>query len=833
MKRMRVPRAFYSLRVRLTGLLLAGVLLAGIGFELLLVGLTHHWLFQEMDFRTRSLAAQIADRSETSLLVGDRVELNREIHRAAGESDVAGVALCSPDGNVLVSSGSELLAPDVQMPLDLSELPAAGRLRRHRLHGETFLEAVVPIRRSRHHASALTEQATQLFGLPEAQPPESSAPLGWVRLTISTARAEEAVRTAAQLGLVILLLVLLALTLAVAAVARVIVKPLREASGLAREIAAGQLDRRLPVRSDDELGGLARSMNTMAEALDEAEATAQREADALRSATAAVVAIARGARTAHDPASVFGVVAAEVQRVTGCHGVALAIPVNAGVLPRFAHFEPAAPWGGLAEGATVDPAWLERLGEPPAQSACFVPSEEPGAQAAALAADGFRTALVVPLQLPGGPPAILLLASRDVGGFTVSEADLVTALAGHLSAALHASQLNAKLEQTFEELQRTHEYLVQSEMLRVAGEMATGVAHEFNNVLGAILGRAQLLLRRANAGKLSAGELVVSLEVIERAARDGKETGRRLRQFGRAEGSVTSEAVDLGAVLHDAVEFTRTRWENEAQAGGRSISITIEAATGAWVEGRGHELREVFTNLILNAVDALPNGGSIRLSVSVRDGRVVAHIEDDGVGMSEETRRRIFEPFFTTKGELGTGLGMSVVYGIVQRHGGEIAVESRPGDGTRLELSFPLDLAPTGLPILPPLDETPTPALDVMIVDDDPAVRSVLHDVTESLGHRVRSFDSGAAALDDFAPGRYQLVMTDLGMPGMTGWELARHLRERDESVTIAFVTGWGENVSHDQALDVGADLVIAKPFTIEDVERLTRLAASRPARAA
>jgi CheY-like chemotaxis protein len=350
------------------------------------------------------------------------------------------------------------------------------------------------------------------------------------------------------------------------------------------------------------------------------------------------------------------------------------------------------------------------------------------------------------------------------------------------------------------------------------------VAHDFNNVLGAILGRTQLLSHRLEIGALSTEDLVTSLAVIEQAAQDGRETGRRLRQFGQSSPKV-AEPVDLRSVLKDAVEFTRPRWENEAQAAGLAIHVSLEAQPGLWVAGRASELREVFTNLLLNSIDALPHGGSILLGARLEGDLVHVRVTDDGVGMDGETSRRLFEPFFTTKGDRGTGLGLSVVYGIVQRHGGTIEVVTRPGQGTSMELTFPRTVARDAAP------ETEVtldglPALDVMVVDDEAPVREVLRDIAETFGQHVTSCASGDEALRAFRPGAFQLVLTDLGMPGMTGWDLSRRLREMDLDVTIVFVTGWGENVDGGAATQAGADLVLAKPFNIEDVARAIRLAA-------
>ena len=815
-----------GLWTRMTILLMAGVLFAGVGFEVLLTTLTWHREYQELESRAGSLARLIAERSVTPVVVNDRDELDRQVQRALIEPDLLAAAIYPARGPALAHR-----AFDAALWQDLRTRGAGvahdrALVVRRRAPGGEVLEAVAPI--VRPGPSGSLAEATQLFGFSDSAGAPAAGQVGWVQLVVTTGRARHAVRTAAQLGLVLLLVTAFLGLFAVSFYVGVIIRPLREAGDLAREVASGQLDRRLPVRSDDELGDLAGSMNTMAAALQAARRETEAESEALRTASTAMLSIARGARAAHDPRSIFEIVAHEVKRVTRARGVALAVPPPNQTVPEFSHFEPDGPWAGIGPGMPVPHHLLALVTGLTEGAVRFTP--DPTADCPlcrGMDAQGLRTGLVVPLQLPGLPPALLLAVSDDPGAFQAPEMDVVVALASHLSSALHAGHLKERLEAAFEELQRTHDYLVRSEMLRVAGEMAAGVAHDFNNVLGAIMGRTQLLKLKLEAGTLSPGELLTALEVIARAAEDGRETGRRLRQFGQASQPTATGSVDLQLMLQDAVEFTRPRWENEAQAAGIAIALHLDPQPAAWVAGRANELREIFTNLILNAVDALPRGGAIRAAVRTEGQSVIATVADDGLGMDEETARRLFEPFFTTKGADGTGLGLSVVYGIVQRHGGKIEVVTHPGAGTTITLTFPLAVPPRApAPVATLPDALPT--LDVMIVDDEEPVREVLRDIALALGQRVTAFASGAEALRGLRPGAFQLVITDLGMPGMTGWELARRVRALDPAATIVFVTGWGEDVDLQTAGQAGADLVLAKPFDVADVERAVRLAASR-----
>jgi CheY-like chemotaxis protein len=295
----------------------------------------------------------------------------------------------------------------------------------------------------------------------------------------------------------------------------------------------------------------------------------------------------------------------------------------------------------------------------------------------------------------------------------------------------------------------------------------------------------------------------------------------RLRQFGQAQDSATPETVDLDTALREAAEFTRTRWENEAQADGRRIEVRIDSGPGVWVTGRSHEMREVFANLILNAVDALPRGGVILLRAAVENGRASAWVEDNGVGMSLDVQRRVFDPFFTTKNVKGTGLGLSVAYGIVSRHRGTIEVNSRPGLGTEFVLGFPPGEGVLQMPA--PAPDGPLPLFRVLVVDDEEPVLSVLADLLRALGQDVVQALGGAAGLAAFREREFDVVFSDLGMPEVNGWDLALAIKSERPATAVVLATGWGYQLEGTTAQAHGVDLVMPKPFSLEDVERVLR----------
>lgn len=368
------------------------------------------------------------------------------------------------------------------------------------------------------------------------------------------------------------------------------------------------------------------------------------------------------------------------------------------------------------------------------------------------------------------------------------------------------------------EAKRLRERLGETEKLRALGELASGVAHDFNNLLGAILGRAQLLRRRAFPS-----EIDHELAVIEKAAQDGRETVRRIQEFSRTRRDKKFEAVDLAEILGDALEITKTRWKDDALARKVQVRPSLTADTVPAILGNASELREVFTNLILNAVDAMPQGGRLELTCRREGERVVARVIDTGVGMTEQIRTQLFDPFFTTKGARGMGLGMSVVYGIVTRHEGKIDVQTALGKGTTFTLEFPV--APLRSVKVAGSDGAALPQLlrpgRILVVDDEPELASLVKEVLASAGHAVDTAMSGHDALQMIEVSSYDVVFTDLGMPEMSGWEVAEKIKAARPGVPVALVTGWGTSLDEGEARQRGVTAVVHKPFEIDELVKI------------
>ena len=413
-----------------------------------------------------------------------------------------------------------------------------------------------------------------------------------------------------------------------------------------------------------------------------------------------------------------------------------------------------------------------------------------------------------------GSQVVGVLALRS-GDRYFSEADerVLTNIAGLAALALRSARLYQDRTRAYEELALAQDQLVRSEKLRALGEMASSVAHDFNNLLAAILGRAQLLLHRVADPTARHW-----LQIIERSAVDGAKTVRRLQEFTRIRRDQPAVAVDLNQVVREAIELTESSWRLEPPRRGIVIQAVTELVPDLPTTlGDPAELREVMTNLILNAVEAMPRGGTLTVSTAFRGESIELRVVDTGVGIPEAVRGRIFDPFFTTKGPKGTGLGLSMTYGILSRHGATITVDSQEGQGAAFTLLFPVGAAPK--PQAPDLGAAPpTVALRCLVVDYEDAVGDMVADVLRSAGHTVVVARRASEGLSRVRSEPLDLVFTDLSMPGMTGWELARAVRDAAPGLPVILVSGFAVEVSPEELEASGVHSVLAKPVNIGEL---------------
>ncbi len=409
--------------------------------------------------------------------------------------------------------------------------------------------------------------------------------------------------------------------------------------------------------------------------------------------------------------------------------------------------------------------------------------------------------------------------------FPPREVALLEAIANVIGVAIENARLFDEVRRSYEDLRQTQEHLVRAERLRALGEMAGGVAHDFNNLLAVILGRAQYL--KMGLGQLGPEAVTRSLEIIEQSARDGAETVRHLFEFTRVAPAQALGSVNLNEIVTEAVAASEPRWKDEAEARGITVRVGTDLKATTPALGNGSQLREALLNLIFNAVEAMPEGGRLILATWEADDWVWLKVADQGIGMEEEVKKRVFEPFFTTKGPQRSGLGLSMVYGIISHHGGTITVESDEGAGTAFLIRLPRAEAPEPSPVASPVPEVPPST--VLVIDDEEAIRDTLADILGASGHTVVLAASGSEGLEWVGRQPFDLICTDLGMPGMSGWQVIDAVKALRPEVPVALITGWGVQVRPEELSAHHADFLLTKPFQISEV--LTTLAKARARR--
>lgn len=356
-------------------------------------------------------------------------------------------------------------------------------------------------------------------------------------------------------------------------------------------------------------------------------------------------------------------------------------------------------------------------------------------------------------------------------------------------------------------------HMARMERLHALGEMAAGFAHEFNNLLASILGRIELLLPKSMDP-----EVQRSLTILRNIALDGAALIGRLQGFSQVPDKEQVTTVNVNSLIEEALQVTEPKLTREMAARGLPLHLEVALPEVPPVRGVPPQLREVFVNLIINALDAMPQGGSLAIRTGKDQDGVTVAIQDSGTGLDPGVRERIFEPFFTTKGERGSGLGLSIAYGIVTRHGGEIMVASEPGHGCTFTVRLPAADKPAAPE--PAVCPAPTPAAPgkALVVDDEEPVATILCLLLEECGHRAVRASSGQEGLSLLLADDFDLVFTDLGMPGMSGWEVAAEIKKSHPQLPVILVTGWNLNLTPRELRSRGVDYLLKKPFSISQV---------------
>ncbi|HEX4630001.1 MAG TPA: ATP-binding protein [Chthoniobacterales bacterium] len=381
-------------------------------------------------------------------------------------------------------------------------------------------------------------------------------------------------------------------------------------------------------------------------------------------------------------------------------------------------------------------------------------------------------------------------------------------------------ETNRELEKALAELKATQQQVIQQERLSAIGQMASGIAHDFNNTLTPILGFSELLLE---SPKLldNKPEARRCLEMLRTSAKDAASVVSRLREFYRpVETDEEFPVVDLAKIVQQAVALTEPKWRRQTQATGVTVQVTAEAKALPFVAGQESALREVLTNLIFNAVDAMPQGGRIFLETSIENGEAVVRVRDNGTGMTESVRQRCLEPFFSTKGERGTGLGLSMVYGIIERHRGKLEIESAPGHGTTFIIRLPI-ADTSAIQGSESFAQAGTKSsLNVLIVDDEPRVLEVVSAYLRFDGHSVSTAASGREGLEKFRRDRFDLVVLDRVMPEMSGDQTARFIKQVNDRIPVIMLTGFGALIEVSGSQPAAVDVVLSKPVTLDALRK-------------
>lgn len=435
---------------------------------------------------------------------------------------------------------------------------------------------------------------------------------------------------------------------------------------------------------------------------------------------------------------------------------------------------------------------------------------------------GLSSVILAPLLVESRVFGVLVAARRSAHAFSAADCDFLRQLSEHVGLAAHQAELNQVLQRAYDDLRLSREAAMQHERLRALGQMAGGIAHNINNAISPVSIYADWLLENEPGISPRSRDFLLT---IQRAIRDVAQTVSGMREFYRERKSeLVLARVDLNEIVRNALDLTRARWRDMAQQRGVAVELEVDLdSSQPLVWGVAGEIREALINLVFNAVDAMPEGGhltvrthgSAHASASFRS--VYLEVKDDGIGMDDDLRRRCIEPFVTTKGERGTGLGLAMVYGVVQRHGATLQIESAPFAGTTVRIGLTRAPEPDAAQQEAAREPEALPPLRVLVIDDDPLLIKSLRDTLTHDGHDIVTAESGRegiaafeAALQSTRP--FAVVITDLGMPHVDGHAVAHAVKAVSPKTPVVLLTGWGQPVRSEGGATQDIDVVVSKP---------------------
>jgi signal transduction histidine kinase/ActR/RegA family two-component response regulator len=417
------------------------------------------------------------------------------------------------------------------------------------------------------------------------------------------------------------------------------------------------------------------------------------------------------------------------------------------------------------------------------------------------------SALCTPLRVNGLVKGVLNVnLINRARKFNENDLQLLSIFAESAGLAIEKASLHQELKERMNQL-------IQTEKFKAVGKLISALMHDFNNFLSIIIGRAQLLSVQTRDTNLSK-----HIEAIIKVSTQAADIIQRMNQFGMPIPEKEFKNLDLNQMVKEAIELTRSKWNEWAKLRGIKIDVEKSLAQLGPVFGNPSEMREVLINMILNAIDALPRGGKISFRTWQEEEHIFLSVKDNGLGMNEEVKKKIFEPFFSTKPEKGNGLGMTVAYSIILQHNGKIAVESQEEKGTTFILKLPLSKVKEK-------EETstlelPTGKVKILLIEDDDDLQGVLVDMLSGEGYEVKVACSGTEGISFLKIEKYDVIITDLGISGMTGWDFAGEAKEISPKTPVILVTGWGDQIITKEAKDLGVEVVLSKPIKRENLER-------------
>ncbi|HOD65885.1 MAG TPA: response regulator [candidate division Zixibacteria bacterium] len=427
------------------------------------------------------------------------------------------------------------------------------------------------------------------------------------------------------------------------------------------------------------------------------------------------------------------------------------------------------------------------------------------------------TDLVV-LPVAPGDELYYLLAVGATGehGLSANDRELLSVFAVFAQTVLRNALLFRRLQRANRLLERSSDRLADAEAMAALTDLTSGVAHDFNNIFGGIMGRVQLLRLRARELPQFNDELAK----VERLVAEGAETVRRLQEFATSGRAKDVQPVDLVALVQKTLQPAQARWRELAVS--KSIRIEFRPETeAAVIEGCAEDLATVLRKLLENAVEHAPEGSTVAVALAADASDYRLQVCDRGKGIPPEAGKKIFYPFFTTKTERGAGLGLAIVHGIVSRHGGKVGYECTPDAGTVFTAAFKRPATVAEISEVTTRRKASAAGLRILVVDDDDQIREVLRDMLVIAGHQAVACANGFEALETVNREPFDIMITDLGMPGMSGLDLAGAVHEQAPKMPIAMITGWGTQLDQREIAAKGVRAVLSKPFHLKDIRAL------------